>query len=63
MTSAKFSDFLTPSPLVNVTNQLILFLSSAHWGPHLPPPPADVIYGSPLSTDFVSIDWPSSECY
>ena len=34
MTSAKFSDFFTPSP--HVTDQLILFLSSAFWGP--PPP-------------------------
>ena len=49
MTSAKFSDFLTPlAPPVTVTNQPILFLSSAYWGPHLPPPTADVIYGSPL---------------
>ena len=31
-TSAKFSDFLTPPPLVTVTNQLILFLLSAFWG-------------------------------
>ena len=29
MTSAKFSDFLTPSPIVTVTNQLMVFLSSA----------------------------------
>ena len=36
MRSAKFSDFLTPSPPVTVTNQLILFLSSPLWGP--PPP-------------------------
>ena len=34
-----------------VTNQLILFLSSAFWGP----PTADVIYGSPPSTH-----WPRS---
>ena len=32
-----FSDFLTPSPLVTVTNQLIVFLSSAIWGHPLPP--------------------------
>ena len=31
MTSATFCDFLTPSPLVTVTNQLILFLLSAFW--------------------------------
>ena len=42
--SAKLSYFLTPSPRVTVTNQLILFLSSAFWGP---PPTADVAYGSP----------------
>ena len=50
MTSAKLSDCLPLSLLVSVTNQLILFLSSASWLP--PPPPtadADVIYGSPLS--------------
>ena len=46
MTSAKLSGFLTPSPLVTVTNQLILFLLSANWDP---PPIADVIYGSPIS--------------
>ena len=38
MTSARFSNFFTPSPLVTVTNKLILFLSSAFWGP---PPPTD----------------------
>ena len=43
MTSALFSDFDTPP--VTVTNQLILFLSSAFWGP---PSPTHVIYGSPL---------------
>ena len=32
-------------PLVTVTNQLILFLSSAFWGPSSPPSTADVIYG------------------
>ena len=48
MTSAKFSDFWTPSPPFTVTNQLILFLSSAFWGPP-PPPTADVIYGNPLT--------------
>ena len=47
MTSAIFSDFLIPSPLVTVTNQLIVFLSSAFWGPPLP---ADVIYRRPLRT-------------
>ena len=26
-------NFFTPSPLATVTNQLILFLSSAFWGP------------------------------
>ena len=36
MTSAKISDFLTPSPLVTNRNQLILFLSSACWGPSIP---------------------------
>ena len=36
MTSAKFSDFLTASPLVTVSYQLILFLSSTLCGP--PPP-------------------------
>ena len=45
MTSTKISD---PLPPVTVTNQLILFLSSAFWAP-LPPPTADVIYGSPLT--------------
>ena len=39
--------FFLPPP-VTVTNQLIVFRSSAFWGPHLPPPTADVIYGSPL---------------
>ena len=48
MTSAKFSDFLTFSPLVTYRNQLILSLSSAFGGP---PPTADVIYGSPLSAN------------
>ena len=47
MTSAKFSVFLTPSPLVTVTNQLILFRLSAFWEPP-PPPTSDVMYGSPL---------------
>ena len=50
MTSPNFSDFLTPSPgspLVTVTNQLIVFLSSAFWGP--PTPSAYVINGSPLN--------------
>ena len=42
MTSANFSDFLTPSPLVTVTNQLHFVF----WGG---PPTADVIYGSPLA--------------
>ena len=37
VTSAKFSDFLTTSPLLTVTNQLIVFLSSAIWG-HPPSP-------------------------
>ena len=43
MTSATFSDLLTPT----YTNQLILFLSSAFWGP---PPPLEfeVIYGISL---------------
>ena len=37
MTSTHFSDFFDlPSSLVTVTNQLIVFLSSAFWGP-LPP--------------------------
>ena len=36
-----FLDLLTPSPLVNYINQLILFLSSAFWGP--PTPSVDVI--------------------
>ena len=35
-TSARLSDFLAPSPLVSVTNRLILVLSSAFWG--LPSP-------------------------
>ena len=48
MTSAKIYDFWTPLPLVTVTNQLNLFLSSAIWGPTSPPPTADVKYGSPL---------------
>ena len=46
MTSATFSDFLTPFPLVTVTNQLILFLPSAFWGT----PPTHCgrhTYGSP----------------
>ena len=39
VTSAKFSDFfLPPPPVVTVTNQLILFLSSAFWGQPLPHP-------------------------
>ena len=44
MTSANFSDFLTPSPgpLVTVTNQLILFLLSAFWG--TPPHPLRTSY-------------------
>ena len=33
MTSSKFSDILTPSPPVTVTNQLFLFLSPSFWGP------------------------------
>ena len=41
----KFWDFLTTPPsLVMYRNQLVLFLSSAFWGPPLS---ADVIYGSP----------------
>ena len=32
--------------LVTVTNQQIVFLSSAFWGP----PTADIIYGSPLTS-------------
>ena len=48
ITSAKFSDFFTPSPLVTVTNQQILFLLSAFWGPPSPSPTPDVIYGSPF---------------
>ena len=48
MTSAKFSDFFIPPPL---------FLSQISWfcffvcflGTPLPPPTADVIYGSPLN--------------
>ena len=52
MTSAKLSDFLTPSPLlVTLTNQPILFLSSAFGGP---PPAADVIYGSPQTVLAIS---------
>ena len=39
--------FLDPLPLVTYRNHLILLLLSAFWGP-LPPPTADVIYGSPL---------------
>ena len=46
MTSAKFTEFLTPSPLVDVANQLILFLLSAP--SPAPPHTADVIFGSPL---------------
>ena len=48
MTSAKVSYIFDPLPPVTVTNQLILFLSSAFWGPP-PPSTADVIYGSPLT--------------
>ena len=44
----KIFGFLDPLPPVTVTNQLILFLSSAFWGPP-PPPTADVIYGNPLT--------------
>ena len=44
----KIVGFFYPFPLVTVTNQQILFLLSAFWGPPAPPP-ADVIYGSPLS--------------
>ena len=48
MTSANISDFSDPPfPLVTYRNQLILFLSSAFWGP---PSSPDVIYGSPRST-------------
>ena len=45
--STNFVSFVCFFLLVTVTNQLILFLSSAFWGPSLPPPTADVIYGSP----------------
>ena len=38
MTSARFSDFSTPPPLVTVTNLLILFRSSAFWGHPSPHP-------------------------
>ena len=38
MTSAKFSYFFIPIPLVTVTNQMILFLLSAFWGPPSPHP-------------------------
>ena len=51
MTSANCSDFFTPPPFVEYTNQLILFLSSAFWGPpSASPHPLDVIYGSPLTS-------------
>ena len=51
MTSANVSDFLTPSPLTTVTNQLILFLSSAFWGSPYPhrlrkPPFACQLFGA-----------------
>ena len=46
MTSAKFSVFLIPSP-VTVPNQLILFLSSAFWGP-LPHPMQTSYMEAPL---------------
>ena len=52
MTSANFSAFWTPSPLVAFRNQMILFLLSAFWGP---PPPTQCrrrIY-KPLSTTAV----------
>ena len=58
MTSARFSDILTPSPLVTVTNQLVLFLSSAFWGPP-PPSTADVIYGRPPT--LMDWAWPCEE--
>ena len=48
MTSAKVGDFLTL--FVTVTNQLIVFLSSAFWGP---PSSADVIYESPPMEDVI----------
>ena len=47
MTSRKFTDFVYPLPLVTITNQLIVFLSSAFWGP-APPLSAEIIDGSPL---------------
>ena len=43
-----FINLLTPSPLVTVTNQLILFSSSAFWGPPSPHPlRTSYVYGSP----------------
>ena len=45
----KMFAFFDPLPLVTATNQLILFLLSAFWGP---PPTADVIYGSPNINSF-----------
>ena len=48
-----WGDFLTPSSLVTVANQLILSLLSTFWDP-LPPPTADVINGSPLVASAVA---------
>ena len=53
MMSTKSSGFL-PLPLVTVTNQLMLFLLSV-FGDPLPPPTADVIYGSPLRDVYIDL--------
>ena len=48
MTSAKLSDIFTPPPFVTVTNQLILFLLSAFWGPPSPHPMRTSYMEAPL---------------
>ena len=52
MTSAKFSNFLTPSHLVTVTNQLILFHLSAFRGPISPHPLRTSYMEAPFDKSF-----------
>ena len=49
MTSAKFSDFLTPSPLVRIFTQPPLLNSLTSFAFPGPPLSVDLIYGSPLA--------------
>ena len=49
MTSAKYSDFLPPSPLVTVTLTQLISTVVCFWGTPLPAPNADIICTCPFS--------------